>query len=288
MSLLEFADGNIEIAGQAALIGSLLQSFGGQSVLPVSGVGLVAHEGQIRPMIALDYFSDETTHIIRPMSEITEFSDIFRPILGPDLVSRIYVLFVAPPEPFIAPGDNISSPNPGRVGCAAYWHSGSGFLTAGHVATTAGAGVFDGRTRLGTIKYVSNPAGGGTVPMADVAVVELSGGSKLSASFGARVAAPANSTVTVQNGRVGASGKVFAFCSFTYWSKVSGTYGDTYITDRAVSVGGDSGSAVTDISGNLVGMLVGGTTSNSYIQDVQYQIGRVSSSTSAGLSGLRL
>ena len=275
MSLLEFAEGNIQLAGRAALIGSLFQSIGGRFVFPVSGVGLISHEGAIRPMIALQYFSDQTPNIVRPINEIPDFYGVYEQILGPELLTEVYALMLAPPEPFAASGDAITSPNSGRVGCAVSWNGGSGFLTAGHVAPTKGAGVFDRRTSLGSVVYVSNPAGGGTAPMADVAVVELPAGTKLSSTFGARVAAPANSTVTVQNGRGGASGNVFAFCTFNYWAKVGGTYGDTYITDRAVSVGGDSGSAVTDAAGNLVGTLVGGTKTNSYIQDVQYQIGQI-------------
>jgi hypothetical protein len=158
-------------------------------------------------------------------------------------------------------------------------------LTAGHVAPTAKQNVYDGRNLLGTVQFANNPAQRGTSATADVAVVELSSTATFSPKLGSAVAAGANSNITVKTTK-GNSGTIMGLCSFLYWPKISGTYGDTYLTTREITVGGDSGSVAVDNNGDVVGMVVGGSAGvTSFIQDVRYQL-NVITKHSTGLSNL--
>jgi hypothetical protein len=300
MSLSEFAgrgDGETELAARAALIGSALQSGGLGALEIVLGAGLVWAGERLRPMVIVTQECVGFGDGLRPLREVEPAWNIVRDALGsgPAWLDDTYAFVMPSPEPHLQPGDPITSPPIGTVGCRVSWSGGSGFLTAGHVAPTVGSGVFDGRTRLGTVKASSNPAGSGTATRADVAIVELSAGLSFTSSFQGAAAAGPNAPIKVANSGAG-SGRIMGFCNFVYWPKINGTYGDTYLTTAAVSTGGDSGSAVIDANNKVVGLIVGGAQSTkggvrfaitSFIQDVRYQLAQASPGGS-GLSGLSI
>lgn len=150
------------------------------------------------------------------LSQVNDAWGFIESALGtqPDWLPLMGAFVIPSPEPYLAAGDPISSPNIGTVGCQASWTGGTGFLTAGHVAPTAGVGVFNGRTRLGTVKYANNPAGSGTAPQADISVVELPtgpGAPIFAPLLGAAAPAPPNSSVTVR-GSAGPTNGTIILC----------------------------------------------------------------------------
>jgi hypothetical protein len=282
MGLVQFAGRErFDVAERAALISSALQSS-----LPAPefliGAGLGMFQGELRPIVLV---AQELTRVSQPgMYALSEIDDAWGAVVNvlggqpePEWL-RFTGAFVLPsPVPYVAPGGSISSPNIGTVGCQASWTGGNGFLTAGHVAATARAQVFDGRTLLGTVKWAHDPAGGGTAPQADISVVELPPGIAFTGALGAAAAAGPNTSVTVCAG-ARAAGIIMALCTFVYWPRIRGTYGDTYLTTTNISSGGDSGSAVVDSHNNVVGLVVGGSANaTTFIQDINYQIAQARS-----------
>jgi hypothetical protein len=154
---------------------------------------------------------------IRKLSDHPEIDNIVREALrdSPDWLSDVGIIVITPPEPQIAPGDPISSPNIGTVGCRVSWTGGYGFLTAGHVATASGRNVYDGRTLLGTVRFSQNPTGGGTARCADVAVVEAAFGTQFSSGYSGAANAPPNTNVTIVNSRSPGS-TIIALASYFY------------------------------------------------------------------------
>jgi hypothetical protein len=287
MSLAEFAGPNrLEIAAQAALISSILQSNIAR-LGRILGAGLVMSQNELHPFVVIAQENTDTSPGMRPLSQVRDAWEFIESILGspPDWLSSMWAFVIPSPEPYIAAGDPISSPNIGTVGCQASWTGGAGFLTAGHVAPTAGVGVFNGRVRLGTVKYANNPAGSGTAPQADISVVELPAGTTFTPRLGTAAAASPNSSVIVRSATV-ARGTIMALCSFVYWPRIGGTYGDSYLTTTAISAGGDSGSAVVDANTNaVIGLVVGGSAGmTTFIQDVRYQVAQAAAL--GGLAGL--
>jgi hypothetical protein len=287
MSLAEFSGPDqLEVAGLAALIGSALYGRGLPALATVLGSGLVRHSDQLLPVVIVAAEAVRMEPGLRGLHDVPAAREIVAATLGsaPEWLFRVLAFVVTTPEPQAAPGDAITSPRIGTVGCQAAWNSGTGFLTAGHVAPTVHAGVFQGRTRLGTVRFTSDPAGGGTAIGADVAVVELSAGTAYSPSLGNATFAPPNTSVRIANGR-GAAAVIMGFCSFVYVPKVNGTYGDTYFTTQSVTAGGDSGSAVVDSSNGVVGLVVAGSRGiTTFLQDVRYQLAQIQSA--GGFPGL--
>jgi hypothetical protein len=287
VSLAEFAGPDrLETAAHATLIGSSLQSvLQNRRLLLGSGLGIFQEE--LRPIVVV---ARERVKHREGWYALTELEDAWGTVvtaLGaePEWLRWTGAVVIPSPEPHVGAGQPISSPNIGTVGCQVSWNGGSGFLTAGHVAPTANAGVYDGRTRLGTVRFANNPAGGGTAPQADVAVVELPTGASYTPALGRATAAVPNTPITVLSSS-GAKGVIRGLCSWFSWPSIRGTYGDTYLTGTPVSTGGDSGSAVVDGSNGVVGLIVGGAAGmTSFIQDVGYQIRQVAA-LGAGLPGL--
>jgi hypothetical protein len=288
MSLAEFAGRErLDVAMHAALITSVLQSR-----YPLShfllGAGLVTDGNKFQPANSSDLYpmvvvSQELSGFdanIYLLGQVRDALGMVIDALGtePSWLLQARAVVIPSPEAHASAGGSISSPNVGSVGCQASWTGGNGFLTAGHVAPTVNQNVFDGRTQLGTVRFANNPANGGTAATADVSVVELSSGLSFSPMLGKAVAAGPNAGVTVKNSG-SQKGTIMGFCSFLYWPKVNGTYGDTYLTTSAISTGGDSGCAVVDGNGDVVGMIVGGASKmTTFIQDVRYQRNHAGSS----------
>jgi len=216
---------------------------------------------------------------IRNLNEIPSIQEIVRAALGlpegSDWLSNIAAFVILPPVPQVAAGDQISSPNIGTVGCQVKWTGGNGFLTAGHVAPTAGQNVSGGGTVFGTVRFSKDPSGGGTARCVDVAVVELASGITFSPSLSGPTSAGPSTSVSV-NTVSGGSGTIIALASFFYMASMGGTYGDAYLTSAAFTTGGDSGAAAVDSSNNVIGMVVGASPGvTTIIQDIGYQFAEI-------------
>src|ERR1700712_2852948 len=128
MSLIEFAQGDFETAGHAALIGNALQSLGRPVLEKAMGAGLIYADGQLRPMVLILSNWPETSFSVRPLYE-TPVMGILLEAFGddPGWLKGAMALITPSPEPFVAVADFISLPNPGRVGCQIRWNGGTGF-----------------------------------------------------------------------------------------------------------------------------------------------------------------
>jgi hypothetical protein len=272
VSLAEFAGGDrLELAARAALLADIIRASYPRHPL-LLGAGLVDDRG-LSPAVIIAEDPKQFESGIYRLREISDAYGLIGRALGaePEWLSDAVAFVIPSPELYVSAGDGISSPNIGTVGCQAAWTGGHGFLTAGHVAPTVNQTVFNGRTQLGTVRFASNPANGGTTIGADVAVVELASGQSFT-GLGQAVAAGPKTSVTVKAAK-SVSGTIMGFCSFIYWPRANGTYGDTYLTTGAVSTGGDSGSAVVDQNNDVVGMVIGGTAKvTTFIHDVRYQV----------------
>jgi hypothetical protein len=289
MSLAEFAGRDrLDLAARAALVATSVQSLGRDALEVVFSVGLMIDPTYgLRVMAMVSSKQVEQAEGPYFLPEVPRARAIVAAALGlpspPDWIDEIRAMVMPPPLPQLGSGDTITSPAPGKIGCGASWTGGNGYLTAGHVALANNNPVMDGKTALGTVLFVSNPAGNMS-PGADVGVVELPSGTNFSSTLTGTSAALPNDTVQVYSGGgPGGSGVIMSFATFLYLPTVAGTYGDTYSTTNACSNPGDSGSAV-GLNGANIGIIVAGTTNyTSYIQDIRYLIAAARPSVS-GLS----
>src|SRR5689334_13402642 len=134
MSLARFAGpSRLEVAGHAALIADALQSYASGFGI-ILGAGLIHHEERLRPMVVAAATKEFGAARLDALPNVRE---IVRAALQttdpPDWFSDIVAFSIPPPQPQLAPGDQITNPNIGTVGCRVTWNGGSGFLTAGHV-----------------------------------------------------------------------------------------------------------------------------------------------------------
>jgi hypothetical protein len=296
MSLWDFARAagveSLEIADRASRLAQAIPAFReGASLELFPGAGLVG----LADGLALFLFADAkrtglTPGSIQGFDEVPAAVEIVTAALGgrPEWASGIRVLGNTTPEPQIASGDAIVATNPGTAGVAVTWNSGSGFLTAGHVAPYLFTDVTDATGKIGSVAWTNDPAGHGALIEPDVAVVELLPGISMSSVAGKAVAGPA-AAVTVPF--TGASGLVMGMSGFVYMSYPSGahgTCGDTYFTTSQITNPGDSGGPVMlgrDVIGHVIGASPGMT---SYIQAIDYQMREAANPLRAGLPGLRI
>jgi hypothetical protein len=188
--------------------------------------------------------------------------------------SEVLLRAVTPPTGQLAPGDDITSPALGKIGCQLSWSTGQGFMTAGHVAPTKGQDVEDGSGKvIGEVVWANDPVGHGTSIEPDVSVVEYKNRATLSSTIAKSAKAAPGSTATVTS-----SGNSKTIMGFVHWvyldlgNNTSATLGEAYFTDGVISSKGDSGGAVTQ-SGDLIGHIVGASAGvGSYVQSIDYQL----------------
>lgn len=290
MSLADFAGPErLHIAAYGALIADALQSRGLSAMRLIFGAGL----GQspelgdgLRPVVLV---SAEDADHEAGLFRLTEVKSAWNTLSGalqsePEWLNEVGA-FIAPfPEVHGTPGDNISIPAVGRMGCGVSWNGGNGFVTAGHIALARGRDVYSGGTKVGTVKFVRNPATSGAAPEADVGIVESSAGTVFSSRLAGTSLCRPNDPVIIHKSRQ-TTASIMGLCSYLYISKINGTYGDTYFTRQCATVPGDSGSAVA-IGTEVVGIVVAGTPQyTTYIQDIRYVLSRCSQ-PHGGLSGV--
>jgi hypothetical protein len=193
---------------------------------------------------------------------------------------------ITPFEEQLAPGDVISASKRGTVGCGVQWSNNYGFLTAGHVAAIGSTVLFGGK-QIGSAVYSNDPAGHGLRIEDDAAVVELRSPGAFHRQISGMGVAGVGDSVSVQSPQVIGNAQIQGYATFFNSPKTNATYGELYLTYGQVTQPGDSGAAVLDRQGDIIGHVIGGSPGVfSYIQDIHYQMRMIGSNSS--FTGIRL
>jgi hypothetical protein len=294
MSLWTFArtagSEDLREADLASVLATALREFGGRIDLGLTlGAGLVWHRERLRIVALADAkWAGLQPGIPIPLNQSSVVSSWVADALKgmPEWARLIDVMAIYPPERQIAPGGSITGPSVGTIGTQVRWNSGSGFLTAGHVAPSVRASVYDGSACIGSVAWSNDPAGHGTAVEPDVAVIELQTGVSFSNPIVSAATAAAAASVTILSS--GNSGVIMGLSQFLFMPSQNATCGDTYFTTSQITTGGDSGGPVmsgTKVIGHVVGASPGVT---SFVQDIDYQLREAANPLRAGLPGLRI
>jgi hypothetical protein len=172
----------------------------------------------------------------------------------------------------------------GVFGASATMNGQPCLLTAGHVA----AGNATNPVGVGSGYQVQNSAGQvasvifamhagtttGRVLATDIAVVQLAH----PAGRDPRINGPGSPRIDDKLTRlggsaVGAGGMPYrGFCSWVRVDQRLGLWGKVYMTEQQLGSPGDSGSAVIDPQGRVIGHYLGATTANGFVQQLAYQL----------------
>ena len=165
MNLATFAGPeNFEVAAHAALLSDAVLNGHGHGIVVGAGVA-IAMGKRLRPILLANRKFGSRKEGWHDIAALEDVAGVVNQSFGdnlPEWWRSIAVLCLDPPEPQFAPGDRVTRPNIGTIGCRVVWGASSGFLTAGHVAPTVGSNVLSGLTSVGTVVFSSNPAGFGT------------------------------------------------------------------------------------------------------------------------------
>jgi hypothetical protein len=176
----------------------------------------------------------------------------------------------------------------GTAGPGVTWAGGrTGFLTAGHVAGgNATLTDVSGRHSYGKTVHVFDPAAGGSASNVDVALIEVPVGAATT-SFTKAAPIKGGSAVHLHLTKGRTASTVLGMIGWFSWPG-AGLYIDLYMTNAACTVGGDSGSVVTNAgTTDAIGMVVGATgTFTSFIQVIETQLNALKAVT--GLSAIQL
>ena len=255
----------------------------------VPGAGLLLFEDRLVPFVFAD---SEASGLAPGVTLDLQSSPLIREIVAnalegvPEWASFIRVLPIATPLRQAAPGSQISGPQVGTIGTQVSWSTGTGFLTAGHVAPSVSAKVYEANSHIGYVAWANDPAGHGAAIEPDVAVIELLAGVTIASPIPSAAAAGPAASISVLS--TGAAGSVMGLSHFLHMGHQNATCGDTYFTTSQMTTGGDSGGPVmlgSDVIGHVVGASPGIT---SFIQDVQYQLREAANPLRSGLTGLRI
>ena len=296
MSLLEFANGDEDAAYRAGYLSNLLLVAGERFLRTINAAGLIRlEEGSdtVTPFVAVnaDALGGSVEPGIRPLDDIAAMLEAPLSGVGPlpewFFSSAAWVLPALSPQSAV--GSRIVQRDWGTRGFPVTWNGIDGFLTAGHVVGMGGGPVLSapGNAPLGSVACSADPNGSGAAPSVDVAVVqELPGtGSPPPVVFQPTSLVPmATDRVSILGASAVQSDWVRAFAAFYYCGtrKMTGTFGEVYMTASGTTRPGDSGAAA-HVNGCPVGSVVAGSPGYvSLIQKIDYQI------AGAGLPGLRI
>ncbi|GAA0471309.1 hypothetical protein Ade02nite_34670 [Paractinoplanes deccanensis] len=189
-----------------------------------------------------------------------------------------------PREHFEETGKAVAGGLRGVFGARVTMNGAPGILTAGHVTSpnaTSQVHRRDGHQACdatGACAPVVFASHAGTTtrrePLADVAVVEL----PQQATKDQRIGAPTVAGPDEQLRRLGGSGRgrpgerYRALCTWVRVNNRTGLWGDVYMTEKQIGRAGDSGSAVVDSQGRLVGHYLGATSANGFVQQIFTQL----------------
>ena len=187
-----------------------------------------------------------------------------------------------PPEDLVAigtdaavehwtPGSTVQGAGPGKLGAPCTINGVAGILTAGHV-TDGHATVTVGSTSANVkLEY---HAGSNPTPLAvgpDYAVIELPPGQVRPTALTPR-ATPLIPSESLFRLGTPMSADVLAFAAFLRVQTRSGCWGEVYQLDGSIGTPGDSGSAVVDSNGQLVGHYLGQIGMMAVVQHIGYQL----------------
>ena len=294
MSLWDFArlagSRSLQEADQASILGTALRAPDRFDLALTPGVGLIwLHEKQLKIVVLADAkLTGLKPGVPVPLNESPVIANRITEALGsaPEWISGINVLPIHAPERQIAPGGQITGPSIGTIGTQVTWSSGSGFLTAGHVAPVVGAAVYDGTAHIGDVVWSNDPAGHGVAIEPDIAVIELQSGAAFSNAITGKAIAGPGAAISILSS--GAAGQIMGLSQFLFMPSQNATCGDTYFTTGQITVGGDSGGPVM-LGADVIGHVVGASPGiMSFVQDVDYQLREAANPLRKGLPGLRI
>jgi hypothetical protein len=196
-------------------------------------------------------------------------------MIRPSWVESIVVIPINPPQLQLGPGDPLHVLSAvGSVGTDLSLPSQVGvpaFATAGHVAQKQFTQVFDAAgTVIGSVGFCSTPSGSGTNPVADFAVIDPIKGLAFRPTIPGSTNAGAGNIIYVGTG--GAAVTIAAYCTYLAVPSVGGTLGEVYLTNKCITIPGDSGS-VALLNGYVIGHVVGAIPGTStLIQCIDYQL----------------
>jgi hypothetical protein len=258
-----------------------------EAVLPMStppagiyGGGVVRYDDDLRlALFVMIEVLRAAGFMDRDVIELTESRELAQYLseLGLDLHDPTLVVGLERPQEHVAPGDPVVCLGMrGTCGVAVSTEQGNpAFLTAGHVARPVGTTVDDATGRIGTVVWSDSLADHrpGEV-CADAGVVELRADIPVQGGPGIAVSGSASQLAHVvshgQRGPRSAWLRVPLMPSFALTTN-EGAWGDVFLTDQAISIGGDSGAPVLlDETNTLVGLIVAGAGSYSLVQDISY------------------
>lgn len=194
--------------------------------------------------------------------------------------TNVFALGITAPELHVSPADDVMAPNPGTCGSHVRWGNSQGLLTAGHVGSLLLSAAYSKGTQIGQVVFSCNPANTGAQVGADVALIELNHGVPLITTItGTAQVEPTNNLLVMNRNRQQV--QVMGKANWLTIPSANGTYGEIYFTMGGVTQAGDSGAAVL-LQGTqrVIGHVVGGSTGmTSYIQDIDYQLQAIRSSS---------
>ncbi|HEY2135520.1 MAG TPA: hypothetical protein VGH49_06505 [Xanthobacteraceae bacterium] len=258
----------------------------------IFGAGLVVRDGVLHPVMLAQFAKivpDDFRPQIEQFGSAGDLYDIVANALGarPEWMNAFYVYRCAPPIMLQQPGDPITNPLPGTIGCGVKWAKKFGFMTAGHVAAPVNTTVADQNGPLGVVVYSNDPAGHGSAIEDDVAVVELPQGHAPVPAYAGPGNGQPGEWVDVELRANKRSAQLMGYNYYLYLPPYNGTCGDVYFTSQQVTVPGDSGAPVTKRNGTAIGHVLGASPGfATYIQDVNYQLGRIGAQ--APFAGIKL
>lgn len=301
MSLLSFGEDR-EASGQAALLAAAILAEGRGLIDVFNAAGLLSWGGGLVPMLALnaaradegfpfgppvpppgqrdgEVFRLGALRGSRPCRHLSEALASATPARDPPAwFDEVRLLILPPPSAHAAPGDAVFQASAGTLGFGVGWGARSGFLTAGHVAAAGGGPVRENappmNPTVGNVLVSRDPAGQGTMPGADVAVIATGGARPGRARIPVTAEPSAPLSIRARGGltdRVRAT--VRAYVQFYHSAAIGGTWGDCYMTVSGVTLPGDSGAPVASAAGDPVGTVVAGTPGLfDLVQDVGFQL----------------
>ena len=249
-----------------------------QRLMP--GAGLCLDGRWLFPTVLADRatIGGESDELL-PVRQFPGLLDVLGSLAGgwpQGLAEDLRVLPVAEGELHAAPGSELLGARSGRMGPHVHWGSGQqGFLTAGHVAPSAGTSVTDtSGAALGSVLWANDPA---LAPSAtgdlDAALVAFD---------------PAHSATTGRASFVAGAGEVLTVAATNQQAAVLGLFGDVklgaaqacyaqcYATETRITQRGDSGGLV-EARGDVVGTVVGGFVKRdmTLVQAISYQLSEI-------------
>jgi hypothetical protein len=213
-----------------------------------------------------------------PPVKIAQVNELYKLLLSlapneKEIWTSAFVKFIRTPEVYQVPGDIVTAYKRGIAGIRVTWDTSApkqGVLAAGHVIG-AQKNAKVGKAS-GTIPFSIDFLNSGTIPQADVAVIELA--DVVKCEFNSTAVATFNHTVDfIVKGKAKRTQIISPAGEGIFMPTRSGTVGHVYLAWPSVTEGGDSGALAINSRGEAIGHLVGGSGQDfDFIQAIDYQL----------------